>query len=373
MITGMGAVATPVEVSELATALATGLVVGPGEPAAQHLQPQALRGAEVRDDDRPHAVGAVGVRQREASGRRSRRPTARSWRTRWPRSGRKTLDWDRETAAKYRKDLEGQGHGLRRGEGRARRRRRSARRCWRRSNKDFPEWKRYIEQIQRGASRAASARWRCCTACARRLRWVEPRAARAADRHAAGADRDARRVQRADVGRRGAGALLPDLPGVPRRAATSRYGAGRSAMEEFQALIPPRPRWWLQLADRALRHRDVPADRWRPRRGHDPQQPDQPDRDAGDAVLAVHGAAGRGFAAAGGRDRRQVRAHLAPQAPRRQDRRIRSPDPRGAQRGTASSSSSRVPRAVHARLSGGAGDRHSVRSCTCCSTACRST
>ena len=64
MLTGMGAVATPVEVSELATALATGLVVGQENPLPQHLQPQALRGAEVRDDDQPHAVGAGGVRQR---------------------------------------------------------------------------------------------------------------------------------------------------------------------------------------------------------------------------------------------------------------------------------------------------------------------
>ena len=32
MLTGMGAVATPVEVSELATALATGLVIGQENP-----------------------------------------------------------------------------------------------------------------------------------------------------------------------------------------------------------------------------------------------------------------------------------------------------------------------------------------------------
>ena len=89
MITGMGAVATPVEVSELATALATGLVVGQENPAAEHLQPEALRGAEVRDDDRPHAVGAVGLRQREGVAVDLRRATARSSRTRSRKSARK--------------------------------------------------------------------------------------------------------------------------------------------------------------------------------------------------------------------------------------------------------------------------------------------
>ena len=34
---------------------------------------------------------------------------------------------------------------------------------------------------------------------------------------------------------------------------------GQIRMEEFQALIPPRPRWLLQLADRALRHRSCSA------------------------------------------------------------------------------------------------------------------
>ena len=40
---------------------------------------------------------------------------------------------------------------------------------------------------------------------------------------------------------------------------------GQIGMEEFQVLIPPRPRWWLQLADRGLRHRAVPADGASPR------------------------------------------------------------------------------------------------------------
>ena len=45
----------------------------PGESAAEHLQPQAVRGAEVRDDDRPHAVDAVGVHQRERLPEHARR------------------------------------------------------------------------------------------------------------------------------------------------------------------------------------------------------------------------------------------------------------------------------------------------------------
>jgi len=61
--------------------------------------------------------------------------------------GRKTLDWDRETAAKYRKDLEAKGMvfveqkdgldlpGFQKA-------------VLAQVNKDFPEWKDYITQIQ---------------------------------------------------------------------------------------------------------------------------------------------------------------------------------------------------------------------------------
>jgi TRAP-type C4-dicarboxylate transport system substrate-binding protein len=61
--------------------------------------------------------------------------------------GRKTLDWDRETAAKYRKDLEGKGmtfieakdgldmEGFRKA-------------VLAQVDKDFPEWKSLITQIQ---------------------------------------------------------------------------------------------------------------------------------------------------------------------------------------------------------------------------------
>ena len=147
MLTGMGAVATPVEVSELATALATGLVVGPGEPAAEHLHPEALRGAEVRDDDQPHAVGAVGVRQREGvaehpgrrpqdhgghdgRGRRARRSTGTATPRQVPQGPRGARAWcssrrrTASTSTAFRKAVLAQ------------------------VNKDFPEWTGYIEQIR---------------------------------------------------------------------------------------------------------------------------------------------------------------------------------------------------------------------------------
>jgi TRAP-type C4-dicarboxylate transport system substrate-binding protein len=61
--------------------------------------------------------------------------------------GKKTVDWDRETAAKYRKDLEAKGmvfveqkdgldvEGFRKS-------------VLAQVNKDFPEWAKYIEQIR---------------------------------------------------------------------------------------------------------------------------------------------------------------------------------------------------------------------------------
>jgi TRAP-type C4-dicarboxylate transport system substrate-binding protein len=61
--------------------------------------------------------------------------------------GKKTVDWDRETAAKYRKDLEAKGmvfveqkdgldvEGFRKA-------------VLAQVNKDFPEWAKYIEQIR---------------------------------------------------------------------------------------------------------------------------------------------------------------------------------------------------------------------------------
>jgi hypothetical protein len=108
MITGMGAVAPRRRSLRARDRARDGTRGRAGEPAAQHLQPQAVRGAEVRDDDQPHAVRAVGLLQREgvavdlACRPQDHRGHAR-------RSGRKTLEWDAQTAAKYRADLEPRG------------------------------------------------------------------------------------------------------------------------------------------------------------------------------------------------------------------------------------------------------------------------
>ena len=118
-----------------------------GESAAQHLQPQALRGAEVRDDDQPHAVGAVGLRQREGLAVDPGRPIARSSRTRWPKSARRrstgTATPPRSTARTSKaKGMifveEKDGLDIE---------------AFRKAvlaqvNKDFPEWTGYIEQIR---------------------------------------------------------------------------------------------------------------------------------------------------------------------------------------------------------------------------------
>jgi hypothetical protein len=63
---------------------------------------------------------------------------------------------------------------------------------------------------------------------------------------------------------------------------------GQIRMEEFQGLIPPRPRWWLQLGIDLAGMRDVRCAlrRWT---DHHSQESGQPDGDAGNAVLAIHG------------------------------------------------------------------------------------
>ena len=85
---------------------------------------------------------------------------------------------------------------------------------------------------------------------------------------------------------------------------------GQIRMEEFQGLLPPKPRWYLQLAIElagvamfgVLFVAAVVTIG---------EQPAEPDRYAGDAVLAVHGSAGGRLAAARGRNARDVRSHLA--------------------------------------------------------------
>ena len=109
MLTGMGAVATPVEVSELATALATGLVVGQENPLPNIYN---LKLYEVQKyvmmTNHMQSVLSVFVNEKVWQ-THSRPPTARSSRTRWSRSARRRSTGTSETAAKYRKDLEAKG------------------------------------------------------------------------------------------------------------------------------------------------------------------------------------------------------------------------------------------------------------------------
>lgn len=146
MLTGMGAVATPVEVSELATALATGLVLGQENPLPNIYN---LKLYEVQKyvmlTGHMQSVLSVFVNERiwqgiPAGDRKIIEDTMME-------VGAKTLTWDRETNAKYRKDLEAKGmtfieakDGL---DAEAFRKAVLAQ-----VDKDFPEWKGLIGQIQ---------------------------------------------------------------------------------------------------------------------------------------------------------------------------------------------------------------------------------
>ena len=146
MLTGMGAVATPVEVSELATALATGLVVGQENPLPNIYN---LKLYEVQKyvmmTNHMQSILAVFVNEKvwqsiPAADRKILEDTMAE-------VGAKTLDWDRQTAAKYRSDLEAKGMifveekdgldiaGFQKA-------------VLGQVNKDFPEWTGYIEQIR---------------------------------------------------------------------------------------------------------------------------------------------------------------------------------------------------------------------------------
>ena len=146
MLTGMGAVATPVEVSELATALATGLVVGQENPLPNIYN---LKLYEVQKyvmmTNHMQSVLSVFINERVYQ---SIPPADRKiLDDTLIEVGMRTLDWDRDTAAKYRKDLEGKGmifveekdgldvEGFRKA-------------VLGQVNKDFPEWTSYIEQIR---------------------------------------------------------------------------------------------------------------------------------------------------------------------------------------------------------------------------------
>jgi tripartite ATP-independent transporter DctP family solute receptor len=146
MLTGMGAVATPVEVSELATALATGLVVGQENPLPNIYN---LKLYEVQKyvmlTSHMQSVLSVFVNEKvwqsiPAGDRKIMEDTMIE-------VGMRTLDWDKQTAAKYRADLEAKGmvfveqkDGLDVAA--------FQKAVLAQINKDFPEWTAYIQQIQ---------------------------------------------------------------------------------------------------------------------------------------------------------------------------------------------------------------------------------
>jgi tripartite ATP-independent transporter DctP family solute receptor len=146
MLTGMGAVATPVEVSELATALATGLVVGQENPLPNIFN---LKLYEVQKyvmlTNHMQSILSVFVNERvwqgiPAADRKIMEDTMAE-------VGRKTLDWDRDTSAKYRADLEARGMTfVEQKDGLDVEAFRKA--VLAQVNKDFPEWSKYIEQIR---------------------------------------------------------------------------------------------------------------------------------------------------------------------------------------------------------------------------------
>ena len=146
MLTGMGAVATPVEVSELATALATGLVIGQENPLANIW---TLKLFEVQKyvmlTGHMQSVLSTFVNERIWQGI----PAAdrKIIEDAMAEVGQRTLEWDRASVAQYRKDLEGKGivfveekDGLNIAAFR--------KAVLAQIGKDFPEWTPVIEKIQ---------------------------------------------------------------------------------------------------------------------------------------------------------------------------------------------------------------------------------
>ena len=146
MLTGMGAVATPVEVSELATALATGLVVGQENPLPNIFN---LKLFEVQKYVMltGHMQSILSVFINEGVYQKIPAADRAIMERTMIEVGQKTLDWDRETSTKYQKDLEAKGmifidakdgldvEGFRKS-------------VLAQVNKDFPDWGKYIAQIQ---------------------------------------------------------------------------------------------------------------------------------------------------------------------------------------------------------------------------------
>lgn len=146
MLTGMGAVATPVEVSELATALATGLVVGQENPLPNIYN---LKLFEVQKYVMltGHMQSVLSVFVNEKVWQRVSAGDRKIMEDTMAEVGQKTLQWDAQTFDRYRKDLEAKGmtfvtekDGLDLG-------------AFRKAvigqvSKDYPEWTGLIQQIQ---------------------------------------------------------------------------------------------------------------------------------------------------------------------------------------------------------------------------------
>jgi tripartite ATP-independent transporter DctP family solute receptor len=146
MLTGMGAVATPVEVSELATALATGLVVGQENPLPNIFN---LKLHEVQKfvmlTGHMQSVLSVFVNERVWQGVPAADRTIVE--DTMFEVGQQTLQWDKDTAAKYRKDLEDKGMTfVEAKDGLDIAAFRTA--VLAQIGKDFPEWTDLIGQIQ---------------------------------------------------------------------------------------------------------------------------------------------------------------------------------------------------------------------------------
>jgi len=146
MITGMGAVATPVEVSELATALATGLVVGQENPLPNiyNLKLYEVQKYVMMTN---HMQSVLSVFFNEKVWQSISPADRKIIEDTLAEVGAKTLEWDEQTAAKYRSDLEAKGmvfieakDGLDIPA--------FQKAVLAQVNKDFPEWTNYIQQIQ---------------------------------------------------------------------------------------------------------------------------------------------------------------------------------------------------------------------------------
>ena len=131
MLTGMGAVATPVEVSELATALATGLVVGQENPLP-NIYNLKLYEVQKYVMMTGHMQSVLSVFINEKAWQAIPAADRKIIEDTMTEVGRKTLDWDKRDGREV-------PHGPRRPRAWSSSRRRtgstsrpSARRCWRR-------------------------------------------------------------------------------------------------------------------------------------------------------------------------------------------------------------------------------------------------